>query len=92
MTRTAKRRHGESLSERLYFPSRNTKSTRKFLNRLIIHRKLVEIVAKLRPLSEQHGLIKFLNNVDHTSILNGFVQDLAYAITDYQVGSTNSFA
>ena len=40
---------------------------------------------KLKPLSEQHGLAKFLKNVDHADTLGGFVQDLSYAITDYQV-------
>ena len=48
-------------------------------------RKLVRIIAQLRPLSEQHGLAKFLKNDDHANKLNGFVQDLAYAVTDYQV-------
>ena len=56
----------------------------------INHRKLAGIIAKLRPLSEQRGLLKFLKNVDHANILNGFVQDLAYAVTDYQVCVPNS--
>ena len=51
----------------------------------IICRKLNGIVAKLGPLSEQHGLLKFLKNADHANTLNGFVQDLAYAVTDHQV-------
>jgi hypothetical protein len=34
---------------------------------------------------EEHGLLKFLKNADRVNTLNGFVQDLAYAITDYQV-------
>ena len=42
-------------------------------------------MAKLEPLSEQRGLLKFLKNVDHANTLNGFVQDLARAVTDYQV-------
>ena len=29
--------------------------------------------------------MKFLKNVDHANVLNGFVQDLSYAVTDYQV-------
>jgi len=45
----------------------------------------MDIVVKLEPLSEQNGLLKFLRNEDHTALLNGFVQDMAYAVTDYQV-------
>ena len=52
---------------------------------VIVCRKLVEITEKLGPLSEQHGLRKFLKNVDYAIALNGFVQDLGYAISDYQV-------
>ena len=52
---------------------------------LSLRRKLAGIIAKLAPLSEQHGIARFLKNVDHAKILNGFVQDLAYAVTDYQV-------
>ena len=48
-------------------------------------RKLEGVVAKLEPLSEQHAFIKFLRNVDDAKTLTGFVQDLANAITDYQV-------
>lgn len=51
----------------------------------IICRKLVRIIVKLGPLSEQHGLLKFLRNVDQANVLNGFVQDLTYALSDYQV-------
>lgn len=50
-----------------------------------IRRKLMDIVVKLEPLSEQNGLLKFLRNEDHAGLLNGFVQDIAYAVTDYQV-------
>jgi hypothetical protein len=53
---------------------------------------LVGIVAKLGPLAEQHGLMRFLKNVDHANILNGFVKELAYAIADYQVWRANSIA
>jgi hypothetical protein len=60
------------------------------LHRIVIRRKLAGIIAKLGPLSEQHGLMKFLKNADHANTLNGFVQDLAYAVTDYQVCATNS--
>ena len=46
-------------------------------------------MAKLRPLSEQHEVVKFLNDVDHANTLNAFVRDLACAITDYQVCGAN---
>jgi hypothetical protein len=49
-------------------------------------------MAKLGPLSEQHGLLRFLKNADHANALNGFVQDLADAVTDYQVCVENSAA
>ena len=42
-------------------------------------------MAKLEPLSDQHGLIRFLRNVDNAKALTGFVQELADAIIDYQV-------
>ena len=59
------------------------------LTRLIFGRKLAGIMAGLEPLSERHGFMKFLNNANHADTLNGFVQDLAFAITDYQVCGTN---
>jgi hypothetical protein len=46
---------------------------------------LARIIAKLEPLSEQHGIMRFLKNVDYANTLSGFVQELGYAITDYQV-------
>jgi len=46
------------------------------------------VTAKLEPLSEQHVLLKFLRNIDNAKTLNGFVQELANAITDYQVQRT----
>ena len=55
----------------------------------LVCRKLVRIIAELRPLSDQHGLAKFLKNDDHANRLNGFVQDLAYAVADYQVCRSN---
>ena len=55
------------------------------LNHVFVNRKLGGIVAKLEPVAEQHGILKFLKNADYVNILNGFVQDLAYAVTDYQV-------
>lgn len=48
------------------------------------------MISKLEPLSEQHALLGFLRNVDNAKTLNGFVQDLANAITDYQVRATLS--
>ena len=55
----------------------------------IVRRKLAGIITELGPLSERKGLVKFLKNVDHASTLNGFVQDLACAVTDYQVCIAN---
>lgn len=52
---------------------------------LTVCRKLAGIIAKLEPLSKQHGTVKFLKNAGHANTLNGFVQGLAYAVTDYQV-------
>ena len=51
-------------------------------------RKLREVISKLEPLTEQHVLIKFLRNVDNAKTLTGYVQELADAITDYQVCAT----
>jgi hypothetical protein len=48
-------------------------------------RKLKVVIAKLEPLSEQHALVKFFRNIDNAKTLSGFIQDLADAITDYQV-------
>ena len=57
-----------------------------YLFSLLIHlRKLEGVIAKLEPLSDQHVLVGFLNNVDNAKTLLGFVQELANAITDYQV-------
>jgi len=47
----------------------------------------MDVVVKLEPLSEQNGLLKFLRNENHAGLLNGFVQDVAHAVTDYQVRS-----
>ena len=52
---------------------------------MTVRRKLARIIGSLEPLSKEHGLVKFLKNVDRVNTLNGFVQDLAYAIADYQV-------
>ena len=59
---------------------------------LSMNRKLAGIVTTLTPLSKQHGIARFLKNDDHAKILNGFVQDLAYAVTDYQVWDDDSVA
>ena len=48
-------------------------------------RKLDGVITKLEPLSDQHALVRFLRNVDNAKTLTGFVQELADAITDYQV-------
>ena len=48
-------------------------------------RKLEGVVVKLEPLSDQHVLVRFLRNVDNAKTLTRFVQELADAITDYQV-------
>ena len=51
-------------------------------------RKLEGVIVKLEPLSEQHGLVKFLRNVENAKTLTGFIQELANAIVDYQVQQT----
>ena len=43
------------------------------------------MIEKLKPLSEKHGIVKFLRNADYAKTLNGFVRDLDTAVTDYQV-------
>ena len=48
-------------------------------------RKLEGVIAKLQPLSEQQAIIGFLRNINNAKTLIGFVQELADAITDYQV-------
>jgi len=50
-----------------------------------ICRRLMDILEKLEPLSEQNGLLRFLRSEDHAGLLNDFVQDIARAVTDYQV-------
>ena len=79
----ARRRRGEKFSESLYYPLQATQG--RTFNNIGLRRKLVGVVAKLGPLAEQHGLMKFLNNADHVGVLNGFVRDLTDAIADYQV-------
>ena len=48
-------------------------------------RSLGGVIKKLEPLAEQHALLKFLRNVDNAKMLTGFAQEIANAITDYQV-------
>ena len=48
-------------------------------------RKLKGVIANLEPLSNQHALVGFLRNAENAKTLTGFVQELANAITDYQV-------
>lgn len=55
-----------------------------------IRRKLNIIIARLEPLSEKHGIVKFLKNADHAKTLTGFVRDLDTAVTDYQVGTAEA--
>jgi len=50
-------------------------------------RKLDGVIIKLKPLSEEYTLLKFLRNVDNAKILSGFVQELANAVGYYQVGT-----
>ena len=90
MTKTAKRRRGERPSGGLYCPIHETLVH--LLAAFILHSKLAGIVAALKPLSEQNGIMKFLNNADYAITLNGFVKDLAYAVTDYQVWDTSTVA
>ncbi|KAF9644576.1 hypothetical protein BDM02DRAFT_927883 [Thelephora ganbajun] len=79
----------QSLAETLTSPVGDRDSEEK-ARRETLRKRLAEIVAKLGALSEQHGLLKFLKNVDHANTLNGFVQELAYAITDYQTSIQRS--
>ena len=45
----------------------------------------MDVLERMEPLSEQNGLLRFLRNEDHVGLLNGFVQDIAQTVTDYQV-------
>ena len=85
--KTAKRRRGERPSEGLCYPLREIPGDHSIP--LSICRRLARIIAELEPLSKQHGIARFFKNADHAKILSGFVQDLAYAVTDYQVWATN---
>jgi hypothetical protein len=53
---------------------------------------LAGIIAELGPLSHPNVIEKFLRNFDHAKVLNDCVQDLVYAVTDYQVWAANSIA
>lgn len=55
-------------------------------------RKLEGVIAKLDPLSDQHVFVGFLCNADNATTLTGFVQELANAVTDYQVWATSPTA
>ena len=48
-------------------------------------RRLEGVIAKLEPLSDQNAFVGFLRNIDNAKMLTGLVQELANAITDYQV-------
>ena len=90
MTKTTKRRRGERPSGGLHCLIQEALVY--LLAEFVLHSKLAGIVAALKPLSEQNGIVKFLNNDDCANTLNGFVQDLACAVTDYQAWATNSIA
>ena len=51
-------------------------------------RKLEVVIARLEPLSNQHAIIGFLHNINDAKALAGSVQELADAITEYQVCAT----
>ena len=87
MTRTVKRGNGEKFSEGLYALLKKREYISHFIG---FRRKLARIMAKLGPLAEQRGLMRFFKNVDHANVLNGFVNELSYALTDYQVWDPNS--
>jgi hypothetical protein len=55
-------------------------------------RNLERVIAKLEPLSGQHGLVGFLRSADNAKTLTGFVQELADAVTDYQVRAADPTA
>ena len=82
MARTAKRRHEERLWGGSFIPASEIDP---LSTTAAVHRKLTRIIENLEPLSKEHGLLKFLKNADRVNSLSGFVQDLVYAITDYQV-------
>ena len=88
MTKTAKRRCGERPSGGLCFLLREIVVHCSIA--LFAHSNLAGIIAQLEPLSRQHGIVKFFKNVDHANTLNGFVQDLTNAVTDYQVRNPDS--
>ncbi|KAF9785144.1 hypothetical protein BJ322DRAFT_1108609 [Thelephora terrestris] len=49
-----------------------------------LRKKLDDMIAKLRLLSEKNKFVKFAKNASHAKTLNSVVQDLATAVTDYQ--------
>ena len=51
----------------------------------VVSRKLGGVITKLEPLSEEHMLLKFIQNVDNAKVLSGFIQELADAVEYYQV-------
>ena len=46
---------------------------------MLVYSKLAGIILKLG------GLLRFFKSVDHANTLNGFVQDMDYAVRDYHV-------
>ena len=59
---------------------------------LSLSRKLEGVIAELERISDQPRLIMFLNNVENAKTLAGFIQELADAVTDYQVRATSPTA
>ena len=45
----------------------------------------MDVLESMEPLSEKNGLLRFLRSEDHVGLLNGLIQDIAQAVTDYQV-------
>jgi hypothetical protein len=82
-------RRGGRSSEGTWYSFKNY---RHFRSASAIYRKLAGVVAKLRPLSEQNELAKFLRNAENADLLSGFVQDLTYAVADYQVRGVDYIA
>jgi len=78
-----------SLSDILCSPLREGDHSER-ARRELLCRRLMDVLEKLEPLSEQTGLLRFLRNEDHAGLLDGFVQDVARAVTDYQTSLQQS--
>lgn len=51
----------------------------------------MEVIVRLEPLSEQSEPSRFLQNEVHAALLNGFVQDIVSAVSDYLVRGLNAY-